>query len=89
MIFGRPGTNHQSGPRTSPLAGVHAAHQVPPDIDGLNVRTLASPMVTTIPPTCGVEARDGSQLPAAGCTWKIDAGPMLSLAVVAKAMVGR
>jgi hypothetical protein len=60
--------NHQSVPKFSPPAGVTAAHQVVPDIDAAKVRTLPSARATTMPPGCGVEARDGSQLLTIGRT---------------------
>src|SRR5262245_84412 len=58
-----PSPGYQSDPRTSPPAGVQAAHQVRPDMVGLIDRTEPSASATCMPPRCGLDVRVGSQSP--------------------------
>jgi hypothetical protein len=71
------GQAYQSGPSTSALAGVHAAHQVVPLTDGAIVRTLPSTKPAIRPPVWAVEVRVGSQRFGSGDGWNRDGGPWL------------
>src|ERR1700722_20360379 len=68
----RPSLTHQSLPGTSPLPGVHSAHQVSPEIPADKNRALPSAIPTFMPPAWDEEVSVGSQSAGSGRTTKIE-----------------